>query len=741
MAELLIDHAPRVRCHECGSDRVFALCHHCQRPMCEQHSPLAFRQEGGLVRTPTVAVEAVRPASMELVGLGLSGVREAVYHCPEHQHVVHKAPVAWVGVGAGIAALGLLLLCVDGTTGVLVCFVGAVLAGSAVLVHRTRAANAVRPALPLVPHLRGINLVERLSGYVRLADGRYTSEVDSLAGQLTVEMSANDGHLALRAYRKKFKLTEAEPVPFSAGYLMLEGEVGLAFRAAQAPMLANGAGLALGGESAVQHELFPVDPDLPHRESTTVIDYAVQVRRSPQSIPLWIVPSLVPGEDQRTLEVDLHADSIDPPAGGGHGTRSGPRLSMFDLIELEVPARWGEVEDCAPDRIEIGRAGERRIVRWKQVKPGRGQQSLTLRLRFQRPITEPVPATGPAGVAGQPGAEESRQKLTLSGRLEATFDGLLSGVTGVGVYLPGGGRGQRPHTSTTTTVAVRFDVGLGSLRYQDDRVIPDDKCAADIADGRLRPAQFLGVVPDHSTVAEVTNAISGEGYYVKSVVEHPPYRDDTRPGVVNRVWDIAGRLYAGIFPIGFTVNLRGQQADVATGFPGRTRAQVTVTGTHARRVQADQPPAGDPGGLEVDPATSAVGDSMDDEMLRKIEDAWVKLHDRVCATLSQRADRTGGTRALPTADEVRFAEHIHHPATPEPGQRPWAPADAAAPVWDAVIDAVEVVAGVPLRRADELRRQLAIADEALLGGRISEQTHRGILTRIEAELRDLEGTS
>jgi hypothetical protein len=167
---------------------------------------------------------------------------------------------------------------------------------------------------------------------------------------------------------------------------------------------------------------------------------------------------------------------------------------------------------------------------------------------------------------------------------------MLSGLTGVGIYLPGGGRGHQPETKPQTKVTVTFDISLLTLRYQDDRVIPDENNSEDREKARNKVDEFYGVVPDYRTVAELTNAISADNYYVKSVVEHPPYHDDVRPGVINRVWDIAGRRYDGVFPINFDINLRGEEVGQGTSnaLSGRTAAQVTVKGAYAKRATTEK---------------------------------------------------------------------------------------------------------------------------------------------------------
>lgn len=710
MTEVLTDHAPRVRCYACGADRIFSVCHHCQRPMCEEHSPLVLRQGGTLVRTPSGAADEARPVSKEFAGLRLGGLREAVYHCQDHDHMVHGGLMGWVVGGAGVAVLGLILSVVGVQAGLVLLPIGAIAAGIAFGVHRMMAARAGRPPLPLVAQVNTIDVIERLTGYVRLEKGEYTSTVESIAGAVTVETSANSGHTLLQAYRKKFRVPGSQPVAFAAGFLMLEGDTGLAFRAGQPSVLTGGTGISLGGDGADDHDLFPVDPELPQRESTLVVDYDVQDGRSPRDIPLWIVPSLVPSSDRRTLEIDLHWQRLGPQ-------EQRLSLAVFELIELAVPTSWGNVESSAPGRVEIGRAAGRRTIRWKQVKPNRsGADSLTLTLRFERPITE-IPEAGPApaDLAGLDD-DESRTRLTLAGTVVARFNGLLSGVTGVGVYLPGGGPGHRPAVVTQTKVTLGFDVSLRSIRYQDRRVVPDENNQDDVAYGRNRSDEFPGVIPDFQIAADLTNAISADNYYVKSVVEHPPYRDHARPNVVNRVWDIAGRLYIGLFPIDFYINLRGDEARTVSGLLRKTVAQVTVKGAYALGTMVDQRHVND-----VDDAGVGLGeptlevDGPGDELLERIEDTWTSLRARVGQILAGRADRSFGTRSIAgSSDDVLLGEVIDDDAMSGSATH----AGSA----DAVAD---------------LRRRWKAADEAVTEGRMSEEIYRGIVARIQAELSEL----
>jgi hypothetical protein len=538
-----------------------------------------------------------------------------------------------------------------------------------------------------------VEVVEWLSGNVRLENGDYTSEAEAVAGEIKIDMSAGDGRKRLELYRKKYNLPEDRPVKFTAGYAILSGEAGLEFLEGQQAVLENGLGASLGGDSADGHGLFPAAPGRTQGDWTLRVDYRLQKDRVTKDIPLWIVPSLVPASDRRTLEIDLH---------------------------------WNR----------LGSA-RRRVIKWQRLKPGdedsrklaKGSRSRTLAIRFERPITEEAePSGNGASQSGLSGTRDDKKKLTLSGTLEATFGGTLSGVTSVGLYLPGGGRGHQAEIKPQTKVRVDFDISLCTLRYQDDRVIPDENNADDRELGRNKADEFQRVVPDYRTVAELTNAISGDSYYVKSVVEHPPYRDDGRPNVVNHVWDIAGRRYEGVFPIDFDINLRGHEIGqgVASVFSGKSVAQVTVKGAHAKGITAgdmDDSLAG---------AVGATNEDDDDELLRRIEDTWTGLHGKVVQILAARAAAANGIRAIAAAEDV-------------------VPGEAVEPdgysAQDAVIVDAEIVDSGPRHerlgngegayRMTDLRKQRKAADDAVIAGRISEEIYRGIIARIAAEQAEL----
>jgi hypothetical protein len=697
--------------------------------MCEEHSPPAYREAGRPVKEPSGSEGEAKPASPEFAGLKLGGAKEAVYHCKEHHHLVRGPLTRFIAIGVGVAVLGVIVLIFAPLPGVVLLLIGVGTAGTAFWFQRQResAAREIRGPLPLVPHVNTLEVVERLNGSVRLENGKYTSTPPSVAGEIKANMSSSDGLRLLPLYRKKYGLPEAEPVDFTAGFLMLEGEAGLEFLPGQQAVLDDRSGVRLAGGSTEGHDLFPSVPGRIQGEWTLEVGYRLQRDRVPEEIPLWIVPSLVPGSDRRTLEMDLHWNQLGAP-----GRQLD--LQLFDRIEMEVPSAWGNVESFSPGRLEVSQSGGRRVLTWQQLRPGdghsralsQGGKSLTLKIRFEKPITE----------EREPPGDRDEKKLTLSGIVEATFGGTLSGLTGVGLYLPGGERGHPPETRPQTKVMVTFDISLCTLRYQQDRVIPDENNAEDREKARNKVDEFFGVVPDYGTVAALTNAISADDYdfYVKSVVEHPPYRDDGRPNVVNHVWDIAGRRYDGVFPINFDINLRGEevgQANVGT-LSGKTVAQVTVKGAYATRTATEQDNAEGPNDAD---AESVEGQDAGDELLREIEDTWISLHDKVTQVLSHRtAFANSGWAIAPPTQDIVVGEVIEPDENEAPGPGIGeAEAVEPGPVASSDVDRAQ-------READ-LRKQRQDADKAVLTGGIPEDIYRGIVARIEAELRELRESS
>ena len=707
-----IERAPELSCYLCGSTDIYSVCHHCAKPMCEKHSPFAFRVAGKLARDQGPSAKL---ASQEYGGLKLETPQAAVYHCEEHDHAVSGLG-RLLAIGSAIAVLGLIVALFAALPGILILLAGAAVAGYDIYkMNQGRAAMATAtPALPLFPHVRTARVVEELQGRVDLTESGYLSTAGDVTGTLVLSMTHSDWQERLRQYRRKHRITDDAPVNFNAGFAILQGPVGLNFTEAQPLILEAGTGLWFRGRVS-GHDLFAATAGRHEGDWSPTITYQLQDGRKPKTIPLWIVPSLVPGSDQRTLQIDLHwtplsdgrSSLTETPLDDGRG----PVIELFDRIQLSVPVSWGNMESADPGNAATTAPtqGENfRIIDWQQIPPKdpdhnysqlRERRSRSLTIRFERPIPP---------------------QSTLSGRIEATFEGTLSGVTGIGICLPGGRQAERQLTpSAKTKVAVDFTVDLSAIRYQDDRVVPDENVADD--EHRSRLDEFVGVVPSYGVITRLTDAISKDDYYVKSVIEHAPYRDDSRADVLNRVWDIAGRFYTGVFPIDFDIHVRGEEIQGASGvYAGKSAVQVTVKGSYA------------------------TGGNADGRLRDRIENKWDDLHGKVVKVFSESAAMayaawapTGADNPLEQPAAVAVGEVVE-PAAIERGVdvEPLPPAEIVRSVTVPPSD-IRADAQDKAERKADLRRQWEIADEAVMTGRVSENVYRDIVTRIKTELRDL----
>ena len=266
-----------------------------------------------------------------------------MYHCEEHAHVVKGRLSSLIWSGAGLSVVGVIVLFLDLLPGLVLLLVGAALAGIAYRADKARdeAARAARSPLPLVPQLDTVSVVETLHGEVRLGDDGYASKAGRVDGQIDLTATlAKAGRDRLALYRDKYRLPDDEPVEFSAGFAVIEGEAGLIFPPAEEMVPVDGTCISFHGYPP-GHPLFSSVPGRPEGEWKFSLRYDLMPGRAPESIPLWIVPSLVPASDQRTLEIDLHWELL-----GEEGREFG--LERFDLIELKVPPEWGNVESTSP---------------------------------------------------------------------------------------------------------------------------------------------------------------------------------------------------------------------------------------------------------------------------------------------------------------------------------------------------------------------------------------------------------
>jgi len=579
----LEERAPVLRCYECGSSQIAALCHHCWRPGCAKH----------VLASPPWAEKLF---SSEGGGPGMQDVRAR--HCADCAHIragTVGATRRWLTVGLagiGLAAIGFIIIWLDhiaGLTSLLVGGISAAYAYPRVWREAVRARGAM--PVPLYPKVSDVRLVEELRGEITLGshNGDYQTVLKPVEGKVSMSLTFGQPDRDRVWRRKKSPPTQDPEMRFCAGRLVLQGPFGI-----KQGKQVSGPVLALDGDVSDYPVFRAEDPPSASRWSFAR-SYELRVMPDISTGPVWITPSIVPESDRHTLELDVQWVEFGPD-------EDKPLiLDMIELLRLEFPVSWGEAYNWRilqklkdrPRAVSGFTADGHRSLEWKSLCPAKPEEAeqtrphtrLTLSIRFE----------------GQVDPEDE-----ISGRLKATMQGTLSGVSGVRLFNSlGEHRGYTGKASIKTCIDANFRLSLASIRYQAFRVVPD-RAAED--SNRDSYADEFAVVPGDETIIALTNSMSGEGYYVKHVIENPP-RSGKRADLVQRYWDIVGRRYDGVYPIDFHIILTGEEVYSGDIRPerGTTKVRIVVKGAYT-----------------------------DDEMDTRISDEWKRLHELTLETLKAR---------------------------------------------------------------------------------------------------------
>lgn len=636
--------APQVRCYECGSPDIHSLCHHCWRPGCAKHVAPMPRWVARLL-------------GREGAGRGLG--TDASYHCQECGHAIARYQLVLGAGGLGLMVAGLIIVLLNPVAGLTLAVAGVLLAASAYLTARRHTVRR-RADLPLAlqPKINEVRLTERLGVDITLApQGRYTTSLRPVEGDIAVDLvfGRPDRDRLDRYARKR---ATSRNTRFCAGCLALHGPVDIAPQ----PDLPGPIRRLEGTTGA--YPVFRAED--PHASSPFPLALTYRLAREPviREGPVWVTPSIVPGSDQRALELDIQWVDLGPRDN---------RLSLdvIELIQLRYPERWGKVEKASVRAIQSGVAEDcggpeaLRRVEWRQLLPTEQQRQdrqLKLTIRFEGKIL----------------AEDR-----VSGRLEATMRGALSGLDKVRLYSSlGKRRGDWRGAVIRTRIEADFKLSLRSIRYQDVLIVQEHGAIGDESN-----ADPFRVIPNDEMVIGLTNALS-ENYYVKRVIEHPP-RSGGRADHVQRYWDIAGRRYDGVYPIEFHMVLTGEEIHHGGIRPvaGTTKITIVVQGAHSN-----------------------------DEMKDRIKGEWAALDELTRETMqalaARRPDADGRGAPSGTAQNGSFRPTYDGSSGPEHNGSSWVGAD-------------------PSRRP--LLERLGKLDEALVDGRISLEQYEEMRARAEQE--------
>jgi len=573
--------APTVRCYECGSSDVSALCHHCWRPGCAKH----------VLPTPRWAEKLL---GGEGGSPGLQDVRAR--HCGECAHV--RAGTAgitnrWLAVGVagmGIAGIGLIAVWLSFTSGLIFVLTGGISVACAYLcVRRSEIQNRRNMPVPLHPKLADVRLIEHLHGEISLgAQGDYQTVLEPVEGKISMILTFGRPDRDRVWRRRRRQHAQHAGARYCAGRLVLRGPFGIRIGGE-----VGGPVLALDGDTKDYPVFNAEDPPSSSRWNL-IRHYDLRAKPDISSGPIWITPSIVPESNRHALELDIQWVEFGPDED------KPLRLDMVELLQIVFPVGWGEILSWGILRgaSSLTRAVSelmpegRRSLELKQLRPA-GEENEDQEHRLTRLILS-------IRFAGQIDPEDE-----ISGRLKTTMQGAISGITGIWLFNSlGARRGFGRAARIETHVDANFRLSLESIRYQAVRVVPDR--AAEDSD-RDSYADEFAVIPGDQTVIALTNAMSEEGYYVKHVIENPP-RSGKRADLLQRYWDIAGRRYDGVYPIDFHIILTGEEVHSGDIRPerGTTKVRIVVKGAYT-----------------------------DDEMNIRIGDEWKRLRDLTLETLGR----------------------------------------------------------------------------------------------------------
>jgi hypothetical protein len=605
--------------------------------------------------------------------------KKPAYHCPACVH--SSGPVlAFAAMGVATALAGAVVLWLNLWLGLALVLVGVVIVGGSYVAGRRKGAKLERPPLPVLPRLEELGLREELRGRVVLhpndyyPDSNYRAPPCTVEGRLTAALALGKAdRRRLEEYRRRRRIPPGTDVGFRAGFLMLQGQIGISL-ARDFPDLC----IPLGGRTS-RYLVF--DPKSPRISSSYRINRTYdliadgKVKKVP--VPVSITPTIASRSDQRALELQIQWVSAGVP--GAH-----LELESVESLKLKVPVRWGNPVNANKAVISSPRASHEgnghggsqslRLIEWAQLRPSQ-EESQRKRLELVVQFDDQI-----------------KSWHTIYGRLEMVFNGAVSGIEQVNFYGPLGGRQAHSFTGNVKThVILDFELSLANTRYQEVRLVPDREVPEDLApdrevseDQRRREADdSFPVIPNDETVIRLTNFLSKQrGYYIKRVIENPP-RSGPRGNLIRRYWDIAGRRYFGVYPIDFHIILTGEEIHRGgiRAHSGTTKARITVQGSYANP-----------------------------DMRSRVEKAWDTLHLLTVNTL----------------------QSLSGPAPPELGPLGgWAdPFGGPVPAGGGNGAGPDHTLMSPAR----LLELLDLLDEAFLNGRISDERYRDMKSWVQDQL-------
>jgi hypothetical protein len=483
----------------------------------------------------------------EFRGLGLETTEmgSKAIHCPQHRHArFNWRPFYW-SAGLFVLALAfpaLYLFLNDGRPSrvLLALFLGAasafILGFSADLIEELHGA----PPLPVLGRDPSVQILEFVGGQIALRpDGTYRVNTTEAAGTVRFELGPTGAELQRReALRRRYGPLRSGTLQATAGFLALRGRAHLDFQDMAAAEPERSPHVLALSHAAHDHPFFPLNEDARPFHARLRYKFALD-----GSLPVQLIPALVSSEGGLGLELTVQLRPAQPKL------LEGAAVVVKELL-LCAPEQLGSARSRrpatgdAPDDARCDDPDRPLALYWHGIPLLAGDDSSL--------VTAPTPGFHRTFFVRFERAERLPY-TTLVGSLVLVLENrLVSGLQDALLFYPLGPRREQLSASYLSEIHVQFRLNLSGLRV----ATPVERDELHLYQGNVDYPQILGLV----------RALSEQGFYVKSVVEHAVPISGRSLTYSDHSWTVAGRHYHGVFPVNFELNIScGDRTGAAAG--------------------------------------------------------------------------------------------------------------------------------------------------------------------------------
>lgn len=542
------------RCYETYSSSIERVCHHCGRAMSDKASiydvfryrfswlydnaefvgfglqriPLRDRLETDENQTAQISVPSQLPQSKiksRQLPNDIGGhILEKGVHCKYcwHYHIRYR----WVGIILFIA-----IVCVWGLYEVFAPSVGVEIPFLIFIATvflfiplwmwgKTYQDFKRYPPFPMIGENPEISIKERIEGNIILdQSGNYQGDVHHRSGILTYKV-----HLTPDDTVKRHSYVNEKRTTVHAGFILLDSKMDLRFRDFTLKDQPNIIKLESTPNQISQHE-------------RTKWSWEKDIQFDPQQIfggndvlPIQIVAVVVPQlgekieekEDMNGLELTVQ---VNPDFINSDLMKGEIRISNF---ELRADSRLGYIQSVYPPEAQQGNNNTAPYVKWKNILLVNNTPVpyKVFFVRYRRPV---------------------EQTMVFKGCIEVEVNQSASGIKQVLLFFPTGHRRKDPHCQFKTTIIADFEIHLQKWFVRRTYTLNF-------------PVLGKNLPPNYSIVNSIVSDLSSnEGYYIQRVIENPPHTNKADAYILNRLWDIGGRWYGGLYPIDFHIVVTGKE--------------------------------------------------------------------------------------------------------------------------------------------------------------------------------------